>query len=188
MLEKLSGIKELKDKVDDVDRRLSSLEEKQSKASEAIINSISKINDSVTELKGMKEGYVNKFTDDLGKISNLQREFEKALRTFQQDHIRLYETVSNKANSEINDKLLPLKNVVNDLEKIKPQAKEIIAGIAKVNESMNKLNSVASSIRKEDFELKHFAQELLKMDTEKIRLVQQIETMKKIISRERRNR
>ncbi|MDD4878822.1 MAG: hypothetical protein PHO02_07400 [Candidatus Nanoarchaeia archaeon] len=183
MLEKISGVREIKEKLDSVEKRMSVIELNMQKQGNEVI---AKIEKEVHEIKNLQHGYVSAFSKDLEKIKELQAEFEKALRTFHQNHNQLYESVYSKLHKEVKEHTLPLKEAVAEFSALKPEAKKLIESLGAVNEGIAKLNIAAQGIKKEDFELKTYAKELLKADSEKLRLMKEIETLKRIISFERR--
>ena len=183
MLDKISGIHGLKEKLELVEKKMHELEAQMEKQHNAVISALQK---EMAEIKHSQHGYVESFSKDLEKIKDLQKEFEKALRTFQQNHTQLYDSIYTKLHNEVKEHTLPLKDVVNEFNALKPEAKKLIESFGLANQGIAKLNAVAQGIKKEDFELKEYARELLKADSEKLRLMKEIETLKKIISFERR--
>lgn len=183
MLEKISGIHEIKEKLEAVEKKMHELEASMQKQSSEVI---AKIEKEVHEIKHSQHGYVETFSKDLEKIKELQKEFEKALRTFHQNHSQLYGSIYAKLHKEVNEHTLPLKEAVAEFNALKPEARKLIESFGSANEGIAKLNIVAQGIKKEDFELKEYARELLKADSEKLRLMKEIETLKRVISFERR--
>jgi len=188
MLEKISGIKELRDKLDKFEFEVNDKLEKQEDSLKLLHEEIKKLNTNISEVKDIKQDYVGKFSKDLCNIKDLQKEFEKALRTFHQNHNKLYDSIYTKLHKELDDKVRPINSVVEQLNEVKPEVKKIIESLKEANLAVKKLFEVASSIKKEDFELKLYVKELLKMDNEKLRLMKEIETLKKVISSERRRK
>ena len=182
MLENISGIGGLKAQLESVEKKLHEIEARHAKAEELL----SLLSKGVEEIKTVHAGITETFGKDLENIKELQKEFEKAVRTFQQNNSQLYESVYTKLHNELKEHLAPIKLVANEFNAVKPELKKMqdSAGIA--HESMSRLIAVAQNIKKEDFELKHFASELMKADAEKLRLMKEIETLKRIISSERR--
>lgn len=183
MLEKISGVREIKEKLEAVEKKMHEIEINAQKHSNEVI---AKIEKEVHEIKHAQHGYVSLFSKDLERIKELQAEFEKALRTFHQNHSQLYESIYSKLQKEVKEHTLPLKEAVAEFNALKPEARKLIDSFGAVNEGIAKLNIVAQGIKKEDFELKTYAKELLKADNEKLRLMKEIETLKRIISSERR--
>lgn len=183
MLEKLSGIGEIKEKLGLIEKKMHELEENGQKRTNEVINKIEK---EIAEIRHSQHGYIETFSKDLEKIKELQKEFEKALRTFHQNHSQLYDSIYAKLHKEVNEHTLPLKEVVAEFNALKPEARKLIESFGSVNEAIAKLNIAAQAIKKEDFELKNYAKELLKADSEKLRLMKEIENLKRIISFERR--
>ncbi|MBU2589505.1 MAG: hypothetical protein KKA65_03040 [Nanoarchaeota archaeon] len=188
MLEKISGIKELKEKIKKFEFEVNDKLEKQEDSLKLLHEEIKKLNQNISEVKGIKQDYVDKFSKDLCNIKDLQKEFEKALRTFNQNHNKLYDSIYVKLHRELDNQVRPIKNIVEQLTEIKPEVKNIVESLKEANQAVKKLYEITSSIKKEDFELKQYAKELLKMDTEKLRLMKDIETLKKVISSERRRK
>ena len=85
MLENISGIKSLKEGIEAVEKRITALEDRQKE----IAASVKSVENSILELNGAEKGYSDTFSKDLEKIKELQKEFEKALRTFQQNNSQL---------------------------------------------------------------------------------------------------
>ncbi|MBU2637523.1 MAG: hypothetical protein KJ955_00975 [Nanoarchaeota archaeon] len=182
MLEGISGIKGMKEQLDAIEKKIAGLED----ANKAVETALSSISKNMEEAKNSQQGYVQQFASDLERIKELQKEFEKALRTFQQNNAQLYESVYNKMHKELNEHMMPAKIAAGEFNAVLPEIKSMQQSAASVKEEMSRLAALAQGIKKDDFELKQYAHELLKMDTEKLRLMKEIETLKKIISYERR--
>ena len=188
MLEKFSAIRELKERLERLERKLEEQTNEQKARADEVVRALKELNNNVSELKGIKHGYVKEFSDDLKKVNELEKEFGKALRNFQQNHRQLYDSVYKQLHKDIGERTGPLSDVVSQLSKLGPESKQICESIKSTREEMDKLVGISRLIKKDDFELKIFAKELLKMDSEKLRLMKELETLKKIISFERRKR
>ncbi|HII16060.1 MAG TPA: hypothetical protein HA362_07145 [Nanoarchaeota archaeon] len=184
MLENISGIRALKENIEAVEKRIASLEE-QHKEMGSLLQGIEK---GIAGLKSTERGYSDAFSKDLDKIKYLQKEFEKALRTFQQNNSQLYDSIYTKLHNELKSHIAPIQLVANEFTAVKPEIRKLQESTQAANDAVNRLVSVSQHIKKEDFELKEYAKELLKADSEKLRLMREIETLKKIIAHERRNR
>ena len=85
---------------------------------------ISALQKEMAEIKHSQHGYVESFSKDLEKIKDLAKEFEKALRTFQ-NHTQLYDSITQNCIMRLKEHTLPLKDVVNEFNALKPEAKKI---------------------------------------------------------------
>ncbi len=188
MLERTNAVKSLKEKMDRIELRLAEQEKTQKEQQQQFMESLKEVKDNLLSLRDFKQDYVKKFSEDLKGVKVLEKEFQKALRSFHQNHKQLYDSVYKRLHNEVSEKTYPLKEAVEKLTGLDPEARKIKDMLSTTKDEMAKLNEISSRIKKEDFELKHYAKELLKMDSEKLKLMKKIESLKKIIAYERRNR
>ena len=74
-------------------------------------------------------------------------------------------------------------------ELLEDSKKELIAIVKRTSEIsalLNNISEIGKNIRKEDFELSRFGNQLMQMDKEKLELMRKIDTLERLISRMRR--
>ncbi len=186
MIEKFSTIKDFRKKLEMIEQDVKALREKQEHDFTTLMVNLTDIKKSLTDLNESKKGYMQQMKYDLDSVKNIEKEFSALIRSFKQNHKQMYEYAYKQLSTEMKLQMSPLKKIVEELNKLKPLVEGLSNSFNNVKIEIEKLIKISGLIKKEDFELKNYAKELLRMDSEKLRLMKQIETLKRVIAHERR--
>jgi len=63
----------------------------------------------------------------------------------------------------------------------------MVAQIKNISTEINKFSDISKNIKKEDYELTKFANQLLDLDKEKLELMRKIDTLERLIAKQRRS-
>ena len=80
-----------------------------------------------------------------------------------------------------------LKLDVSRYNELKDNIKSISSEMKNVEEHMKKFQEISNSIKKQDFELVRFTEKVAQIEKEKNDLYQKIDTLQRLISRQRRS-
>ncbi|MFT4303365.1 MAG: hypothetical protein ACMXYG_02285 [Candidatus Woesearchaeota archaeon] len=132
-----------------------------------------------------------KLQDELNnKINKTSIEFEKELNEFKTMRTRLQTTIANQVSNDIKKELnvyiMNVKHHVESLNNTCQEIKQISSNTGKVVQSIDYLNQISKSIKKEDFELSKYAKELEKNDREKLELLRRIDSLERLLSKLRK--
>lgn len=179
---------ELRDKVEALHKHvingLSKIEEKQNHYEEQL----AKINVS---LEGLQQTNTNKFEDmneELQQITQIKEEFGKTLRRFQHEQTKSTDELFNAVKGKVDEHLTGLKKNTQSFKSLEPEVKELMSNFIGLREEINKLTNITKKIKSTDFQLTNYAKNLKDSEEEKIKLLQDISNLKRLIAKERRQK
>ena len=155
------------------------------------INSMKQtIDNSANNITDRNDEYFKNFHENLDVIKNIRHEFEKELFQFQLMKSQMQKTIIQKFEEELGKELkVQMENLKNDgreYNDMKQSVKDITAQVSNLSEEIGKLILIRRNIKKEDFELTKFANQLLELDKEKLELMRKIDTLERLVSKIRR--
>jgi len=144
---------------------------------------ISSINDKHTE-------FFKNFSENIDGLKVLKQDFEKELFDFKLLKSQLQKKIIEKFEEELGKELrLQMDTLKSDSEQyneLKDNLTQITEKVNGLGEEINKFVTVSRNIKKEDFELTRFANQLTQMDKEKLELMHKIDTLERLVSKIRR--
>jgi len=187
MIQKIKDLMKLKDELDSLNKQLAS-------HSEMVVS-------MKTDLQGLKEqmhdfqkqnkAFLTSFQEDTRNIRPLNDDLKKEIYDFGLLKAQLQQRILDKFEQELKNKLnISTEKLEKDMQHYTDARRQVEQMAARMNEmgaEVSKLLSISKNIRKEDFELTHFANKLLEMDREKLSLMQKIDTLERLISKLRRS-
>ena len=186
MIQKIKDLMKLKDELDSLNKQLAS-------HSEMVVS-------MKTDLQGLKEqmhdfqkqnkAFLTSFQEDTRNIRPLNDDLKKEIYDFGLLKAQLQQRILDKFEQELKNKLnISTEKLEKDMQHYTDARRQVEQMAARMNEmgaEVSKLLSISKNIRKEDFELTHFANKLLEMDREKLSLMQKIDTLERLVSKIRR--
>lgn len=156
-----------------------------------------RIQDTEKEFKQKLHSYeeagkqiIDEKRQSISKLNKICDDFQKELNDFKTLKTKLRTDVIEKATSEMKEELRTyLLNVRGNIDKLNQAADEIkklSTNTDQILGCLNDLKDVAKNIKKEDFELTKHAEQLRKNDKEKLELMRRIDTLERLIARQRR--
>ena len=187
MIQKIKDLMKLKDELNSLNKQLAS-------HSEMVVS-------MKTDLQGLKEqmhdfqkqnkAFLTSFQEDTRNIRPLNDDLKKEIYDFGLLKAQLQQRILDKFEQELKNKLnISTEKLEKDMQHYTDARRQVEQMAARMNEmgaEVSKLLSISKNIRKEDFELTHFANKLLEMDREKLSLMQKIDTLERLISKLRRS-
>ena len=187
MIQKIKDLMKLKDELNSLNKQLAS-------HSEMVVS-------MKTDLQGLKEqmhdfqkqnkAFLTSFQEDTRNIRPLNEDLKKEIYDFGLLKAQLQQRILDKFEQELKNKLnISTEKLEKDMQHYTDARRQVEQMAARMNEmgaEVSKLLSISKNIRKEDFELTHFANKLLEMDREKLSLMQKIDTLERLISKLRRS-
>ncbi len=152
----------------ELEKRLASLDAEVSKISEANRSVISSIQTAESSIKGLNEELAD-------SISDL-----KILKT------QLQSKIGDKIEAEFKALLSRFEKDVESVSKLSREMQGITTEVATLKTEIEKLTKIGSTVKTMDFELTNYAKRLTADDAEKLRLMRQIDTLERMISKLRR--
>jgi chromosome segregation ATPase len=134
--------------------------------------------------------FFRNFDENVNLMKNIKENFEKELFDFKllksQTQKKILEKFEEELQKELNIKLEGLNKDADQYNELKGQISNITLKVNDLSEEMNKFLAISKNIKERDFEMTHFAKQLIDMDKEKLELMRKIDTMQKLVGRMRR--
>ena len=92
-----------------------------------------------------------------------------------------------KTDNELKQQLERIKTDVNSYNELKRELTIINNTITKLDAEIKKFTEISQHIKAKDFELEKYSRELSKRDNEKLELMKKIDTLERLLGKERRN-
>ncbi len=143
--------------------------------------------DSLNEIRMVNEMHIERLKAETKNIGQLREELHQEVEDFKLQKTRIRQKLLENTDHEVRDGLDRLKTDVNKYNDLKRELDLVNANIAKAVQEINKFNQISQKIKAEDFELTKFSKQIFQADQEKLRLMNEIDSLKHLISRERRS-
>ena len=148
------------------------------------------INENMSSINNKNNEFFKNFDENINLMKGLRHDFEKELFDFKLLRSQLQKKIIEKFEEELNKELKlqtdKLRNDADSYNELKEQISEITNRVNDLGEEINKFIMISKSIKKEDFELTKFANQLTQMDKEKLELMHKIDTLERLVSKMRR--
>lgn len=126
----------------------------------------------------------------LDKINSIGDDFQKELNDFKVMKTKLRSEVLEKASADIKEELstyiLNIKSKIENLNAAAEDIKKMCVNSKEMVGICDELKKISSSIKKEDFELTKYANFLQQNDKEKLELMKKIDTLERLVAKQRR--
>lgn len=190
MIEKIKKTFEALDEIENVKKALVSAKKELEDAKKNILTIEKEMHNKAASYEQENKLVLQKQHEAVESIRKLSEEFQSELNDFKTMKTLLNTEIVNQVTTDIKKELnVYVMNVKQKIDELNTASKEILKvalNSSKTLESMEKLKQISSEIKKEDFELVKYANELRRGDKEKLELMQKIDTLERLISRMRR--
>jgi len=153
---------------------------------------ISDLKKSMNDLKFRHKDLENNFKESSGMINGIKEEFDEELSDLKVLKSKLQTSIIEKLSEDFRAELLShverIKTDSSSYNQLKDEVSEIALKTNKLGKEIEKFIAISQNIKKSDFELTGFAKRLLEMDNEKLSLMRKIDTLERLLSRERRTK
>jgi methyl-accepting chemotaxis protein len=195
MLQKLKSIVRSKEEFEKVNEQfiymreeLTLLKKEMSDFSKEINNMNNELKSNLQEINKTSESHISNLVSSIKEFQDLKQDLRKELEDFKLQKTRILQKLVESSDNEVRDSLERLKTDINRFNELKKSVDTINANIANAMQEINKFKTISTKIKAEDYELTNFAKEIFKADQEKLKLMKEIDSLKHLISRERRSR
>ena len=186
MLQKIRDMMQTRELVDDINKRIEDHSGNINSLKEELVN----LNKSLNDIKGNQEEFLVNFRDNLDIINESKESLKKEVYDFRLLKAQMQKNIMEKFEEELSNELKiyseKLKNDLNEYNKLKEQMNSMIMQIKSVSGEISKFKEISTNIKKEDFELNKFQNQVLEADKEKLELMRKIDTLERLISKIRR--
>ncbi len=119
-------------------------------------------------------------------VQNLNSELEESTTDLKVLKGHLQTRIADKIEEEFRSLLSRFEKDVDSIGKLNSEIMTIHTEISRLRAEIERLSKVSSSIKSMDFELSNYAKRLQADDAEKLRLMRQIDSMERLVSKIRR--
>jgi len=190
MIQRIKDLMEMKEHIDIIKNNLTYTTTTVSELKEEVNVLKQSMETGIEELNAKNDEMLKNFSENTNAISETRKEFEKELFQFKLLKAQIQKKVMDKFEEELDKELnLQMKTLKSDAETYNELKENITAISRQVNnlgEEINKFIDISKNIKKEDFELARFANQLRDMDREKLELMRKIDTLERLVSKIRR--
>ena len=187
MIQKIRDLMQIKELIDDINRKV----ESHSNDVNSLKIELSELSKQLGEIKGTQTEFLTNFRDNLDVIHESKESLKKEVYDFRLLKAQTQKNIMEKFEEELGNELKvnseKLRNDLEEYNKLKEQTASIVGQIKNVSGEINKFVDVSKNIKKEDFELTQFANQLLQQDKEKLELMRKIDSLERLISKMRRS-
>lgn len=176
---------QIKELIDEINKKV----ESHSNDVNSLKQELSSLNKELNEIKGNQKEFLTNFKDNLNIINESKESLKKEIYDFRLLKSQTQKNILEKFEEELSKELKvyseKLKTDLNEYNKLKEQTATMLAQIKGLSGEINKFTEISKNIKKEDFELTKFANQLLEADKEKLDLMKKIDTLERLISKMR---
>lgn len=188
MIQKIKDLMQTKELIDDINKKV----EEHSKHVNSLKEELGALTNALGEIKDNQTEFLTNFKDNLDVIGECKESLKKEVYDFRLLKAQMQKNILEKFEEELSNELKvyseKLKNDFDEYNKLKESVASIVTQVKNLSGEINKFTEVSKNIKKEDFELTKFANQLLKADKEKLEMMKKIDTLERLISRMRRER
>ena len=190
MLQKIKNLMQIREEIDKINEKLSNTTE----AANSLKNDINalkeQLNSYISKINEKNSEFFRNFDENINIIKNARDSFQKELFDFKLLKSQTQRKILGKFEEELQKELqLKLGNLNKDAEEyneLKGQIANISLKVNNLSEEISKFLSISKNIKERDFEMTHFARQLIDMDREKLELMRKIDTLERLVGRMRR--
>ena len=190
MLQKIKGLMQIKEEIDKINEKLGSTTESTTNLKNDINALKEQLNSHVIKINEKSNEFFKNFDENINIIKNARDSFQKELFDFKllksQMQRKILEKFEEELQKELQVKLENLNKDAGEYNELKKQITNISLKVNNLSEEINKFLNVSRNIKERDFEMTHFAKQLLEMDGEKLELMRKIDTLERLVGRMRR--
>ena len=190
MIQKIKDLMAVKEHIDVIKNNLNYATNSMNDLKTQIESLKQQMNENMDSINDKNNEFFKNFDENLNVIKNLRQDFEKELFDFKLLKSQMQKKIIEKFEEELgkelqiqSEKLRIDADSYNELKENLTHITEIVNGLG---EEISKFVTISRNIKKEDFELTKFANQLTQMDKEKLELMHKIDTLERLVSKIRR--
>ena len=190
MIQKIKDLMAIKGQIDVIKNNLNYTTNSVNDLKTEVTTLKEQINENISGINNKNNEFFKNFDENINLMKGLRHDFEKELFDFKLLRSQLQKKIIEKFEEELNKELKlqtdKLRNDADSYNELKEQISEITNRVNDLGGEINKFIMISKSIKKEDFELTKFANQLTQMDKEKLELMHKIDTLERLVSKMRR--
>jgi len=175
--------------------KLNTVLEQNSKSIHSLDQKIISMNDTVSshsktiELLSINQKNQNEiFQNTVATINENTSRFKELLNEFSLMKSSLPEKLFEQLDQELKPHLARIKTESKTFDNLNHDLSVITLELGTIQKEISKFKEISASIKKEDFQLVNYKKKLDQEDRNKLSLLKQVDDLKRMIGKERRNR
>lgn len=190
MIQKIKDLMAVKEHIDVIKNNLNYATNSMNELKTQIESLKQQMNENMDSINDKNNEFFKNFDENLNVIKNLRQDFEKELFDFKLLKSQMQKKIIEKFEEELGKELQiqseKLRIDADSYNELKENLTHITERVNGLGEEINKFVTISRNIKKEDFELTKFANQLTQMDKEKLELMHKIDTLERLVSKIRR--
>lgn len=195
MISKVKDLMAVSEKLDSVSRKVDDVSKEIGVHSEGIASFTTEVTDLKDELAKLNSE-VTRFSsttnEQLDALRKARADLEKEVYDFKlikaDIKSKLVAEITEDFRSQMQKETAKLDIDVKNFNDLKQELSRLVGKFRSVEDEIAKFKAIAQDVKKADFELARHARELTKADEEKLRLLQKIDQLERLVSKMRRGR
>jgi chromosome segregation ATPase len=187
MLQKIKELMHVKELIDDISNKTNLY----SQTINILKNDISALKNDISGLKSLQDGLLTTLRTDLKEIDEVKESLKKELYEFNllKSHLqnKILEKFERELEKELRINLEKLRTEHKEYDDAKKQLETVIKKTSEISSLLNNIAEIGKNIKKEDFELTKYANQIWNADKEKLELMKKIDTLERLIAKMRQN-
>lgn len=147
---------------------------------------IAKFRSEVEEIKTMQKTSLKEFSSNLNQIIESKQKLQQELVDFKVLKGHFQDKIIDTLSGQINENAEKLKTDIKNYNELKNEISGIVDELKGVKSELAKFKELGERISKMDFALVNYAKTLERENQEKLRLMSEIDYLKRLIAKERR--
>ena len=188
MISKIKEMVNLTEKLDELNKKLLENSEQINQLNEKVNsfnNNLTQAHESTKNLNTEHNKFKSDFQTNKDSVENNNIRFKELLNEFSMLKSSLPEKLFNQLDQELKPHLARIKTESKQFDNLNHDLTLITGELANIRKEIGNFKDIASKIKKEDFQLTGYAKKLEQEDRNKLKLLKEIDDLKRIIAKER---
>jgi chromosome segregation ATPase len=187
MIQKIKDLMNIQNQITEISDKFN----QNSKHVQELIETINNLRKEIDSLKESQNSLVLKFKQDTDAVKESKEELRKEVNDFKliksRLEIKLVEALHEELKNELSPRFDRLERHIKDFENLGLQVGVIANRVTNLSGELQKFTDISQNIKKEDFELNRFANQLRAMSNEKLDLMKRLDSMERLVAKVRRS-
>jgi chromosome segregation ATPase len=184
MMNKLKELMQLKDNVDSLNRKL----EDHSATIQELSTNILGFKRSFETMHGDSEKSVEAMHKEMEAILQFKEQLEQELYEFKLTQKEIRDKFHKQMESEVGWLRGAMEKDIGQFNELKKKLDSKLQTVDKLDSEVQRLTTIAKSIRAQDFELVHYQKELQRQNQEKLMMLRKIDSLERLVAKMRKSR
>ena len=190
MLQKLKDLMKIKEGIDDIKSDFRSFSKEIPDLKKDITSlsfEIDALKKNFSDLDKAQAASSKKLESSIAKIQGTEQDFVKEINDFRLQKTQMQKSLHESAESELKSLLERIRTDVSRYNDLKNSVQDLSSDLKKAEAEIKKFMQISQKLRPADFEASKFAKKIFDEDKNKLELLKKIDSLQRLIARQRRN-